>query len=143
VNNLLAADETFNGPLLQFQQTAAVRDRLKDPQVKELNHNVYVRRAGARPQPLIAWSPVQNERGSVDIMAVEELRKLQPGFETQAKVFPDYRGPLFRGVELGNFELLGAFPAANGGAPLPPPVRDVLQWPAGQPVFPGAYAPQH
>jgi hypothetical protein len=142
VNNLLAADETFQGPLLQFEQTAPLRDRLTDPQVKELEANVYVRRAGAVNQPLIGWSPAANEKGSVEIFALTELQKLHPQFESKAQVFADYRGPLFRGTELGNFELQSAFPAAKAGAVLPAPVREALKWPSARDAFPGAYAPQ-
>jgi parallel beta-helix repeat protein len=139
VNNILAADESFKGPLLQFQQTAAVKDRLKDPQVKELDANVYVRRAGATAQPLIAWGPVQADRSSVDIDALEKLRELQPKFETKGQALADYRGLLFRGMELGNFELLSASPVIKTAAPLPAHIRTLLNWKEGS--FPGAYAP--
>lgn len=142
INNLLTADETFPGPLLQFEQTEAVRDRLKDPQVKALDGNVYVRRSGAEPQPLILWSPVQNDEGRVELSAIGELRKLHPQFEANAQVFADYRGSLFRGVELGNFELLQSFPAAGAGVSLPPQVRNLLKLQPGDAGFPGAYSPR-
>ena len=142
VNNLLVADERFQGPLVQFQQTDAVRDRLKDPQVKEFDGNVYVRRAGAKAQPLIAWSPVQNEKGRVEIGALDEVRRLQPKFETKAQVLPDYWGPLFRSAELGHFDLSREFPAAAAGLPLPARITEVLQWPAQGTAFPGAYPPR-
>ena len=51
----------------------------------------------------------------------------------------DFRGPLFRGVEVGNFELQPGFPAAEAGARLPTHVRELLKWPSDWPVFPGAY----
>ncbi len=139
VNNLLAADESFKGPLVQFQQTKAVKDRLKDPQVKEFDGNIYVRQAGAVAQPLIAFSPVATEKGSVDIAALDELRKLHAKFEKNGQAYPDYRGPLFHGVELGNFEVVSAFPAATKAQPLPAHIREVLGWKEG--AFPGAYAP--
>jgi len=142
VNNLLAADDTFQGPLLQFFQSPAVRDRMRDPQVKALDGNVYVRRAGATAQPLIGWSPAQNERDTVEISAIDELRKLHPPFEAKAQVFSDYWGPLFKSVELDDFELVRAFPAANAGAPLPAAIRDLLKWKQDDAVFPGAYAPR-
>jgi hypothetical protein len=50
--NLMVADEEFDGPLMQFFQSPAVRGRLKDPQVDALDGNVYVRRAGVKQQPL-------------------------------------------------------------------------------------------
>ena len=139
MNNIVAADESFKGPLVQFEQTRAVKDRLKDPQVKDLNGNVYVRRAGATPQPFIAWSPVQNESGRVDIWSLDELQKLQPKFYTKSQALPDFRGLLFRGMELGNFELLSASPVSDVGVPLPAHIRSLLNWKEG--TFPGAYPP--
>ncbi len=141
VNNLLAADESFTQPLVRFYQSEKVRDRLKDPQVKEFDGNVYVRRAGPKSGPLISWGPVDNESGTIAVTELGQLHKVQPKFETKAQVFADYRGPLFRGVELGHFELLQAFPGANGGLPLPARIREPLGWPEGAP-FPGAYAPR-
>jgi parallel beta-helix repeat protein len=139
VNNLLAADESFKGPLLEYRQSAAVKDRLKDPHAKEYDANVYVRRAGMIPQPLVSYGPVQNEKNLVEIKALEELRSLHPNFEVKGLALPDYRGPLFRGMELGNFELLASSPAAKTGAPLPAHIRTLLGWKEG--TFPGAYAP--
>lgn len=140
VGNLLAADESFKGPLLSFRQSPAVR-RLTDSQAKEVDGNVYVRRAGAKAQPLITWSPVPGDRANVDLSSLDELRKLQPQFEAKAQVYPDYWGVLFHGAELGNFELQRGFPGAKSGAPVPAHIARVLNWqPAG--TFPGAYAPQ-
>jgi parallel beta-helix repeat protein len=140
VNNLLAADETFKGPLLQFEQTAAVRERLKEPQVKELDANVYVRRSGSKPQPLVAWSPVQNEKGMIEVNALDELRNVNAKFEANGKAFADYRGPLFRSEYLGHFELLAAFPGSTVGAALPAHIQELLG--GKQAAFSGAYAPR-
>jgi hypothetical protein len=141
VNNLLAADERFKGPLVSFWQSAAVKDRLKDSQVREMDGNVYVRRAGAAPQPLIAWSPAENEKGSTDVSAIEDFRKLQPKFEAKAQVFADYWGPLFRSPELGHFELLTSFAGATNGVQLPAHVRELIKLKQDAKPFPGAYSP--
>jgi hypothetical protein len=142
VNNLLVADESFNGPLLQFQQSAVLKDRLKDPHVKTLDGNVYVRRPGAKVQPLLSWGPVQNEKGSVDIVGLDELSKLTPGLEANGLAFPDYRGPLFRSSDLGNLELLSAFPGAKVGVPVPAAIQALLNSKQDSAIFPGAYAPR-
>ncbi len=141
VNNLMAADESFAGPLLQFEQTEAVRDLLKDPQVAELDGNVYVRRSGIVPQPLVVWSPVENETGKVEISAIDDLRARHPEFAAEAQAFADYWGPLFRSVELGNFELRSAFAGAEAGMPRPDLINELLGW-AAAPEFPGAYEPK-
>jgi Nitrous oxidase accessory protein len=141
VNNLLAADEGFKGPLLSFWQSAAVKERLKDPQVKQLDGNVYVRRTPAKPQPLIAWSPADAEKGVLELGSLDELRNVQPAFEAQSREFSGYWGLLFRGAELENFQLAKTFPGAGVGVAVPAKVRELLKVEAGAPVFPGAYAP--
>ncbi|MBA4137304.1 MAG: hypothetical protein C0518_08315 [Opitutus sp.] len=142
LNNLLVADETFAGALLHTTQTEKVRDRLKDSQLAALDGNVYVRRAGVKLQPLIVWSPVPTEKNSADVFDLAELRKLQPKFEAAGRALPDYRGPLFRSAELGNFELLSGFSGANVGVDLPAAVRAVLSRDNGStPRHPGAFPP--
>ncbi|ACB73451.1 right-handed parallel beta-helix repeat-containing protein [Opitutus terrae] len=139
VNNLLVADETFKGPLLMVGQSEKVA-HLKDSPLSQLDGNVYVRRAGAVPQPLIAWNPAPTEKGSMEVKTLEDIRKIDAKFETHGRAYADYRGWLFRGVELGRFELLASFPAANVTTPLPENIQKLLGWKAAG--FPGAYAPQ-
>ncbi len=163
-NNLLVADETAAGPLLVLFQGQKVH-HLRDSQLKEMDGNVYVRRAGARPQPLAIWSPTANERDvvaastlealhklgpwfqasaqdSAEAATLDELRQLAPPFEANARVYADYWGPLFTSVQLENFELAKAFPGSDAGVPVPAAIRELLQWKPDAVVFPGAYAPK-
>ncbi len=163
-NNLLVADETVAGPLLVVFQSQKVH-QLRDSQLKAMDGNVYVRRAGAKPQPLAIWSPAANERDSMTASTLDalrklgpwfqasaqdsaeastlaELRQLAPPFEAKAQVFADYWGPLFRSVELKRFALARAFPGANAGVPLPAAISERLGWKPAAAAFPGAYAPR-
>lgn len=140
LNNLLAADSDFEGPLLRFFQTEAV-SHLTEPQVAELDGNVYVRRPTAPEQPLVHWSPLDNEEGHAELAAASELHQLQPAFAAQAQEFSDYRGPLFRSPQLKNFQLQSAFEASDAGIALPTAVSELLDW-QDQQRFPGAYAPE-
>ncbi len=142
VNNLLVAEPSFKGPLLSFWQATAVKDLLKEPHVKELDANVYVRRAGSAPAPLIQWGPVPTDKNTVDIMALDEIRKLQPAFETKSQAFLDYRGSLFQAAEIERFELMKEFPGAGVAAPLPETIREKLGWAKDAAAHPGAYAPR-
>ncbi len=141
VNNLMAADQAFMEPLVQFWQSEAVRERLKAPQVVAMDGNVYVRRLGAKAVPVMVWSPVQNEKQSVDIFGLDELRSLHPEFESKSRFYSDYWSPLFRSPELDRFDLLPGFPGANGGVAVPENIRTLLKLPANQSPFPGAYEP--
>ncbi len=142
VNNLLSADETFNGPLLLLAQSAAVRDCLKTPQVGQLDGNVYVRRTNIRPQPLVTWSPAANNDSSLDFADLTELRKTFPAYETKSRDFANYWGPLFRNPQLGHFELTNAFVGSNVGVALPNHIRELIRLNPSTPPFPGAYVPQ-
>jgi parallel beta-helix repeat protein len=142
VNNLLMSDGPLAKDLLHFEQTASLRDRLTQPQVKQLDYNVFVRRGDVAPKTLIVWSPVATENSLVELDSLAAFQKLQPQFLVHGREFVGYRGPLFKGRELGHYELLRAFPASGESAPLPEKIRELLGWPKDAPTFPGAYAPQ-
>jgi parallel beta-helix repeat protein len=142
VNNLLVSDGRFAKELLRFEQTASLRDRLTRPQVKQLDYNVFVRRGDVVAKTLIVWSPAATESSLVELDSLAAFQKLQPQFLAHGREFIDYRGPLFKGRQLGHYELLRAFPASGEAAPLPDKIRELLGWPKDAPAFPGAYAPQ-
>ena len=140
INNLLAADDSFERPLLNAWQHDRVNELLKNPQFTAIDGNVYVRRSGAVTRPLIGWSPVENDDYRVDLASAAELHHLQPSFEANAEAYPNYWGLLFRGAELGNFELLPEFPGATAGVELPREVLTLLGRENDSSRFPGAYA---
>ena len=142
INNLLAADEAFTGPLIEFKQALQLKDRLKEPQVSQLDGNVYARRVGSRPQPLITWSPTVNKDDKIDFASLDDLRKALPQFDAKSQSYADYWGPLFRSPELGHFELTQAFAGSAVGVAVPNNVRNLLLLKPDAFPFPGAYAPQ-
>ena len=141
VNNLLTADAQFRGPLLQIRQPANMYERLKQPQVKQLDYNVYVRTGSPDSQPLIVWSPVADGNHSVQLQSPVELHQLQPGFSAHSRVFANYDGPLFKSAELSNYELLKAFPGSEIATELPTEIRAFLGWEKKDARFPGAFPP--
>ncbi len=142
VNNLIAVDETFRGPLANFWQHERVNGVVTEPHVREMDGNVYVRRAGTLAEPLIAWAPVEGDEDyRVDYAGVADLHRDLPRFEGAGHAFADYWGPLFKGAELGNFGLLPEFPGRAAGVKLPPKISKLLGRDAGSPTYPGAYAP--
>lgn len=139
LNNLLAADEKFAGPLLLVTQREKVRERLSESHLTRLDGNAYVRRAGTKPQPLMTWGPVPPKNDEVDIFDLGELRKLQPTFEVAGGALPDYHGPLFRSVVLKRFEVMPDFPLREVAVPLPAEARSVLGRSEDGAVYSGAY----
>ena len=139
VNNLLVADDQFLRPLLQCQQPGNMYERLKGPQVKKLDYNVYVRTGESRSQPLITWSPVAEGTHSVNLQSPEDLNKLLPEFSGNSLAFANYDGPLFRSAVLSNYELIDAFPGSEKASPLPDEISRLLGWEKQKSRFPGAF----
>jgi hypothetical protein len=140
VNNLLAANEQFSRSLLQVRQPSNMYERLKQPQFKTLDYNVYVRMDNTNA-PLIAWSPVADGNHSVQLKSTEELHKLQPEFSAHSRVFRNYDGPLFKSVILSNYELIKSFPGSETATALPTEIQALLGWEKKDARFPGAFPP--
>jgi hypothetical protein len=138
VNNLLTGDENFKRPLLYVWQPASICDKVNNPQLKQLDYNMYVRGLGTSDNPLIWWSPAKNDNCQLSFKSLEGLQKLHPEFSAHSKYFSNYDGPLFKSPDLGNYQLLQAFPASNSGTQLPSEVSKLLDQ---SKKYIGAYPP--
>ena len=87
--------------------------------MQELDYNTYVRAPQINDNPIMLYSPVENENCQVTFNSLEGIQKLHPEFEADSKYFKNYNGPLFKGAELGNFEILKAFPGSGIATDLP------------------------
>jgi hypothetical protein len=139
VNNLLMSTENLRWALLQVRQPANMYERLKQPQLKQLDYNVYVRTSGSDSQPLIEWSPVADGNHSVDLNSPGDLHQLYPDFSSHSRNFANYDGPLFKCAELDNYELLKAFPGSGAASDLPAEIRTLLGWEKQNTHVPGAF----
>jgi hypothetical protein len=141
VNNLLAGDTNFNRPLLFTWQTPSLCERLPQPQLTQLDHNVYVRSADSASHPPILWSPASNENCQAGFESLEELRKAYPKFAANSQYFKNYAGPLFKSMELGNYQLLPKFPGMATATPLPAEISRFLNRLQKENRSIGAYPP--
>jgi hypothetical protein len=139
VGNLLVADARFNKPLLRFTQTKALCGRLTRSQVTQLGDNVYVRSGDAGAQTLIVWSPAEDDNCTTDFKLLDGLRQLHPEFEAHSQYLNNYYGSVFKGPELGNYELIRAFPGSGSTDSLPDEIRQLLDWSKQDARTPGAY----
>jgi hypothetical protein len=137
VGNLLVASASFRKPLLRFEQPKALCAQLTRPQAKEVDGNVYVRAGSGGP--LLVWSPVAGESCQVELGSLEDLQKLQPGFETRGRYVSDYVDALFRSPELRRLELARPLPGLPAASGLPAELRRLLGWPEREPLTPGAF----
>ncbi|EDY84672.1 hypothetical protein VDG1235_4305 [Verrucomicrobiia bacterium DG1235] len=137
--NLLYADGDFEGPLLNFEQREILRERLKDPQTKDIDFNVYARAGYVSNEPLIVWSPSTIEANLMELDSPSALNDLLGQFEANSQAFVDYNGPVFKGKELERFELLPEFAGSSSKAELPKEALDALGWKKKDVAYPGAF----
>jgi hypothetical protein len=119
VNNLMYGDENYDRLLLYVWQRNTICGVITNPQLQELDYNTYVRAPQINDNPIMLYSPVENENCQVTFNSLEGIQKLHPEFEADSKYFKNYNGPLFKGAELGNYEILKAFPGSGIATDLP------------------------
>ncbi|HSW38477.1 MAG TPA: right-handed parallel beta-helix repeat-containing protein, partial [Acidobacteriota bacterium] len=141
VNNLMVATASFRRPLLRFGQPAAMCDKLPDPQAEKIAGNFYVRAnlPEAAPAPLIQWSPAKADNCVIALESVEEFRQAAPGFAIGDRRFDMTPGSVFKGPDIGRFDLLKALPGMDEIELLPDDVRQLLGWSREQARTVGAY----
>ena len=141
VNNLMIADESFARELLRIGHPAAMKDKAAESQVKQVDGNVYVRRANPAAKSLIQYSPLASENSPTEYPSLTDLQKSHPQFESHSREFADYQVPVCRSLQLQRYELLREFAGTAVGLPLPDDVQKLLGRQKTAAPFPGAFAP--
>jgi hypothetical protein len=141
VNNLLFAREHPDRPLLFVWQPATLCAQLPNAQLQQFDNNVFVRGGEKSQTPLILWSPAQNAECQAAFASLAELRKQHPEFCGSSGEYPGYEGPLFRGVDLGNYQPVSLFPGAKSGMQLPSEIGKLMGRPSSSGHYVGAYPP--
>jgi len=142
VNNLLVASESYRLPLLRFEQPKSLCSKLTRPMAKEVDGNVYVRPTapGAPGAPLVTWSPVQSDTCSSTFTTLDDFRKAVPGFEASGRQLDRTPRSVFKGADLGRYDLQRAGQLTpRKGALVPPDVLKLLGWSEQDSQSPGAY----
>jgi len=127
VNNLMTADNNFQRPLLFVWQRETVCDLLKEPQLQEIDYNVYVRESESVFHPLIYWGPAETSNCMTTLNSPEDINKLHPQFEKNSIDFPNYSSPLFKSIELKNFSLLPEFQNSLKAGKVPTTIKELLK----------------
>jgi parallel beta-helix repeat protein len=141
VNNLLVGDQKYCRPLLFVWQPSSLCDQLSRSQLKQFDYNVYVQSNEKTSSPIILWSPASNADCQVGIDSLENLRKLYPEFSANSRSYKNYEGPLFKSMELGNYQLIHTFPGSKSGMPLPTKINKLLNQSKNNDRYVGAYPP--
>lgn len=138
VNNLLAGDNKYHRPLFIVHQPTDLCKQLNRPQLKEIDHNVYVQHPDKEPKPLIVWSPAEDSSCQARLTSPEDLHKLYPEFSSHSQSFTDDI-PLFKSRELGNYNLLGTFPGSKDATTVPEEILKILGLSGKELKYVGAY----
>ncbi len=143
LHNLMAASDTFRGPLLEFgQRPPSLCGKLKNAQATEIDGNVYLRAASitrGAPEPLIVYAPSQGENCTTRLATLDDFRKLEPAFEKNGIEIDRSPRSVLKGPDLGNFELQRPLTDAPAMNFLPSEVRALLGWSEAEAKTPGAY----
>lgn len=140
VNNLMVGDESFSHPLFFVWQAPVICDKVTDSQLAQMDNNIYVRKMKDSEHPLIGWcpAPAGNENCQITFHSPEELNRTFSQFEGNSQLFFD--DSVFQSMDLGNYQLLSSFKAAQSGSQLPDAVRNLLGL-RSEASFVGAYPP--
>jgi len=138
-NNLLVGTADYDRPLLNVWQKTVICGRLDTQQLREIDNNVYVRISDDNMTPLLFWSPLENKECRGYLNTLVDLRKLHPEFEANSLEFNNYKGPLFKSLELANLQLIATFPGYKAEGQLPNEINKII----GQSKnYIGAYPPE-
>jgi hypothetical protein len=91
--------------------------------------------------PVILWSPTPGGGGQAGFETLNDLRKLYPQFDGNSLAFDADGTPIFKSIELGNYQLLPNAPGARSGAQLPADIKKMLGQSKMDGSYVGAYPP--
>ena len=141
--NLMAASDGYRGPLARFEQAAALCPTLTKPMAAATGGNVYVRAnspAALTAAPvLISWTP-SSEQGCISRLAsLDDFHKLAPAFESGSRQIDATLRSIFKGPDVGRYELRQALPGTSDTVTVPADILKLLGWSEAPVRTPGAY----
>jgi parallel beta-helix repeat protein len=139
VNNLLVGDKSYNRPLMLVWQHPDLCQQLNKSPLKQYDNNVYVKDIHNSFSTLMYWSPAANAECQTAVKNLDDLKSIFEGSSANSQVYENFNMPLFKSIELGNFELNKAFPGTNAATTLPVDVQKFLGLPAKYKPYIGAY----
>jgi parallel beta-helix repeat protein len=125
VNNLLTGDNNFKRPLMLVWQPAVLCEKLNQSPLKQYDYNVYVHGSESDFKTLVYWSPATNKECQQSVATLDDLQKVS-GASAHSMLFENLNMPLFKSSELGNYQVLPAFPGAKVATQLPAGIQSLL-----------------
>ena len=130
VNNLIVASKDSVGPLVQVGQSPAVCQQLKQPELRALDGNVYVRPGApyaATTAPLMSWVDTNSAGCSMSFASLAVFRERVPAIEVHGRQLEGSPRSVFTAPDIRRYQLRRALPASRDAA-MPQAVRELLGW---------------
>jgi hypothetical protein len=135
VGNLVVEDEASQKPFFQATQAPTLCGSLTNSQLARLDDNAYIR--SSEPLDVFAiWSPAEGVNCTAQYKTLDQFQQANPQFEKRSRYFGASYGAIFKGAELGNYELIRPLPEMENS--LPPNVQQLLGWSKRDVLTPGA-----
>ena len=138
VNNLMVDTMGLESPLLYVWQPSDMCERLSEPTLKALDHNVFVKTKNEESPLITLWSTADNEDCQAEIADPAELNALYEEFETNSKFYNGYDGVLFSGSDPLNIKTSPDFDGHKVATAIPEYVKRAAGWSEAVDSFIGA-----
>jgi parallel beta-helix repeat protein len=139
VNNLLTGNGEFCRPLILVWQAKELCEKLKQSPLEKFDYNVFVRGSKMLDKTFAFWSPYANVDCQQGANSLADLQNLS-GALANGMLLENTDLPIFRSIELGNYQLLSSFPGIKVASPLPLNVQKLLGLPPKYLPYIGAYS---
>ena len=126
VNNLMVAGNDYSHPLLFVWQKPDQCEQLKEPSLSKLNNNVYTK-LNNYESPVILLHQKINDNCESSFSTSNELNQVMEDYAANSLSLIDYKGPLFKSIELKNFELIEGFKGAKTAIRLPEYIEHITR----------------
>jgi parallel beta-helix repeat protein len=138
-NNLMVKNTRNDKPLLFVWQPDTFYYRHYTQQLDKLEGNVFVRATATDTVPVVYWTQSMNNNCPMSFHTLEGIQKLYPEFSNTNQYFTEI--PVFKSIELGNFQQIKGYDVNKNAIPIPGNVSKLIGLPNKDLRFAGAYAP--
>ncbi|MFC2137238.1 right-handed parallel beta-helix repeat-containing protein [Bacteroidota bacterium] len=139
INNLMYGNEDFQRPLLFTWQRNDVCDRLKESQVKEMNHNVYIHNVQENSKSFLIWSPDINADCQNEYVSFDKFKSTYPALSTSSSFYNTKEITVFKGIQVKNLKVLESFDGIKNASKLPEEIDKLLGIDSNTSPYIGAY----
>ncbi|MCW3785581.1 right-handed parallel beta-helix repeat-containing protein [Plebeiibacterium sediminum] len=125
VNNIVVNTEKYQGPLLFVAQPEDLCSKLKVPSVARMSNNIWVNTVSDSQDYYVVDESFVNSKAPYKTL--KDVSNTYPEFGKGSIVLTNYKGPLFKCIEIGDFHLSTNFLPDVKGSKLPKEIDSVVK----------------